>query len=143
MQVDIDEQATSRTSRKLEGMITEAIRDDLSAVYSADSESAKLFLCVVVVVMADGSILSTLSDKESVIGLVEIGLVWHLFDGDDLTVFNGGLVVKTEEVSTSLFDFITIPNRGRHCLLDRLVPRVTNEIMSRIAHGKEDLRMEV
>jgi hypothetical protein len=144
VQVDIDEGATSsRKCGKLDEVIKEAIHDDLSAVYSADSKSAKLFLCVVIVVMTDGSFLRTLSDRDGVIGLAEIGLVWRLFDADDLTVFNGGLVVKTKEVATGLFDLMIIPNRGRQCLLNRLVPRVANDIMSRIADKNDELLVEI
>jgi hypothetical protein len=143
VQVDIDERSRSKNGGKLEEGIKEAIRDDLSAVYSSDSESAKLFLCVVVVVMADGSFLRSLSDRYGVIGLAEIGLVWRLFDADDLTVFNGGLVVKTEEVATGIFDLIILPTRGRRCLLDRLVPRVANDIMSRIADENDELLVEI
>lgn len=150
VQVDIDERARSSSrilrtdNHNLEEVIQEAIRDDLSAVYSADAKSAKLFLCVVIVVMADGSFFRTLSDRDNVIGLAEIGLVWRLFDADDLSVFNGGLIVKTEEVATSLFDLMMIlPTRGRDCLLNRLVPRVANDIMSRIADANDELLVEI
>ena len=143
VQLDIDECARAGSSGGLEETIRDAIQDDLSTVYSADARSAKLILCIVVVVVADGSFLRTLSDRDGVIGLAEIGLAWRLFEADDLTVYDGGLVVQTEEVATRILDFITFTNTGRACLLNRLVPRVANDIMSRIADANEDLLVEI
>ncbi len=141
--VDFDERARFSYSRQIEHTVQEAIRDDLRAVYSANAQSAKLFLCVVVIVLADGSIMRTLIDQDGVNGLAEIGLVWRLFEADNLTVYDGGMVVQTERVASTLFDFLSLTNRGRKCLLQRLVPRVANDIVSRIADSNEDLLVEI
>lgn len=142
VQVDFDERAHSSNSGPMEQIVQDAIRDDLRTVYSADAASAKLFLCLVVVVLSDGSLYRTLTDRDGVIGLAEIGLVWRLFEADNLTVYDGGLVVQTEQVVSSIFDFLSLTNRGRECLLDRLVPRIANDVVSRIADSNEELLVE-
>lgn len=143
VQVDIDERALCDSTRELGDIVRHAIQDDLATVYSADAESAKLTLCIVIVVMADGSFYRSLTDQDAVMGLAEIGLVWRLFEADDLTVYDGGLVVQTEEVANSLLDIIFLLTRGRGCLLNRLVPRVANGIMSRIADANDELLVEI
>lgn len=143
VQVDFDESARSSHNREMEQIVQDAIRDDLKAVYSANAESAKLFLCIVIVAMSDGSLWKSLLDWEGVIGQAEIGLVWRLFEADNLTVYGGGLVVQTEQVSTSIFDFVSMTNDGKECLLNRLVPRVANDLVSRIADSNEDLLVEI
>jgi hypothetical protein len=107
------------------------------------NKSAKLFLCIVIVAMSDGSLWKSLLDWEGVIGQAEIGLVWRLFEADNLTVYGGGLIVQTEQVSTSMFDFVSMTNDGKECLLNRLVPRVANDVVSRIADSNEDLLVEI
>jgi hypothetical protein len=145
VQVDIDERARAKKAtigqRRTEESIKDAIRDDLQTVYSATAESAKLVLCIVIVLMADGSLVRALWDDDGVAGLAEVGLVWRLFEADDLRVYEGGLVVQSEDVGPSLYDFFR--NKGRRCLLDKLVPRVANDIMSRIGDSNEDLLVEI
>ena len=76
--VDIDERARAKRATpgqiRLEDSIVQAIRDDLRSVYSATEESAKLILCIVIVVMTDGSLSRTLLDGDGVVGLSEVGL---------------------------------------------------------------------
>lgn len=123
-----------------------AIQDDLRDVYSATSETAKLFLCVVIVVMSDGSLFGSMADNNQVMGLAEIGLVWRLFEADDLTVYDGGVVVKSQDIlpSIGLFDlFVPMGTRGRQFILSKLAPRVANDIMSRIADSNDELMMEI
>jgi hypothetical protein len=145
VQVDIDERARAKKAtigqRRTEESIKDAIRDDLQTVYSASAESAKLVLCIVIVLMADGSLVRALWDYDGVAGLAEVGLVWRLFEADDLRVYEGGLVVQSEDVGSSLYDFFR--NKGRRCLLDKLVPRAANEIMSQIGDSNEELLVEI
>lgn len=143
VQVDFDESARSSQNREMEQIVQDAIRDDLKAVYPADAESAKLFLCIVIVVMSDGSLWRSLLDWDGVIGQAEIGLVWRLFEADNLTVYGGGLIVQTEQVATNILDFVSMTNDGKKCLLDRLAPRVANDVVSRIADSNEDLLVEI
>lgn len=143
VQVDFDERARSSQNREMEQIVQDAIRDDLKAVYCADADSAKLFLCIVIVVMSDGSLWRSLLDWDGVIGQAEIGLVWRLFEADNLTVYGGGLVVQTEQVATNMFDFVAMTNTGKECVLNRLAPRVANDVVSRIADSNEDLLVEI
>lgn len=143
VQVDFDESVRSNHNREMEQIVQDAIRDDLKAVYCADAESAKLCLCIVIVAMSDGSLWRSLLEWDGVIGLAEIGLVWRLFEADNLTVYGGGLVVQSEQVGTNIMDFISMTNDGKECLLNRLVPRIANDVVSRIADSNEDLLVEI
>jgi hypothetical protein len=143
--VDIDERARQKNptpgQRRLEEASVHAIRDDLQSVYSATETSAKLILCIVIVVMSDGSLSRALWDSDGIAGFAEIGLVWRLFEADDLRVFEGGLAVQREDVGYTFLDLFR--NKGRVCLLNKLVPRVANDIMSRIGGSNEDLLVEI
>lgn len=112
---------------------------DLQAIYTATADSARLVLCVVVVVVADGSFYRSLLDVDGVMGLAEIGLVWRLFEADDLTVYDGGVVAQSQEGGVTDFIF---GGKGRQCLLEKLVPSVTNEIKSRIGELSEHLSVK-
>ena len=127
---------------EMEERVRTAIEDDLRAVYSATAEESKLTLLVVIAVMADGSLLRSLSDADSMLGLAEIGLMWRLFDSDDLTVYDGGVVVENEEVHQNVFDFL-FPDRDRYNLMENLVPRVANDIMCRIAESNDHFMVEI
>jgi hypothetical protein len=139
--VDIDERARNPGQRRLEDNILEDIQDDLATVYSASKDSAKLVLCIVIVVLTDGSLSRILYDSYGVAGLAEIGLVWRLFEADDLKVYEGGLVVQRQDFGYSVLDLLRF--RGRSCLLDKLVPRVANDVMSRIGGANEELLVEI
>jgi hypothetical protein len=79
-------------------------------------------------------------------GLAEIGLVWRLFEADDLTVYDGGLVVKSQDVvaSAPVFDIsVAMGIRGRDYLLNKLAPCVANDIMSHIADANDALLCEI
>jgi hypothetical protein len=141
--VDIDQKLNCG---KFEESILEALLDDLRTVYSADSQSAKFFLCVVIVNVTDGSFIQSLWDRTGVMGLAEIGLVWRLFEADDLTVYDGGLVVKSQDVvaSAPVFDIsVAMGIRGRDYLLNKLAPCVANDIMSHIADANDALLCEI
>jgi hypothetical protein len=139
--VDIDERARNPNQRELEENILEAIKDDLATVYSASNDSAKLVLCIVIVLLTDGSLSRIFWDSYGVAGLAEIGLVWRLFEADDLKVYEGGLVVQLQDFGYSVLDFFRF--QGRACLLDKLVPRVANDVMSRIGGANEELLVEI
>ena len=135
--VDIDEPARvtnpSQERRKEEQMILDSIRDDLQSVYTATAESAKVFLVIVIVLLEDGSLSNRLSDSEGVPGLVELAVAWRLFHGDDLTVYQGGLVVQSEDSSYHIQDIHQ--SRGQKCLTEILAPKIANDIMSRIGNN--------
>lgn len=122
-----------------------SIQNDLRTVFTADSGSAEFFLCVVIVCLSDGSLFCSLSQRNGVLGLTEIGCVWRLFAADDLTVYDGGLVVKSDDVSekASIFD-LSVPTgaRGRQVLLGEVCSSVADEIISRIADANDSLRCE-
>jgi hypothetical protein len=139
--VDIDERARNPGQRRLEENILEEIQDDLATVYSASKDSAKFVLCIVIVVLTDGSLSRLLWDSYGVAGLAEIGLVWRLFEADNLKVYEGGLVVQRQDFGYSVLDFFRF--QGRACLLDKLVPRVANDVMSRIGGANEALLVEI
>ena len=145
--VDFDERARGKTltstggQRRLEESVKEAIRDDLQSVYSATEASAKLILCIVIVVMNDGSLSRALLDSEHVAGFAEIGLVWRLFGADDLKVYEGGLLVQTEDFEYSFLDLFQ--STGRECLMEKLVPRVANNIATRLGESNEELFVEI
>lgn len=146
--VDIDYGSASASMKRrlnqvqLEEQIKDAIRDDLQAVYSAtNKESAKLILCIVVVLVTDGSLTRSIMDSDGVAGLAEIGLVWRLFEPDGLKVYNGGLEVQSEDFGYHLAELFV--NRGQQCLFDKLVPRVANSIMSRIGESNTTMLVEI
>jgi hypothetical protein len=139
--VDIDERARNPGQRPLEENILEAIKDDLSTVYSASKDSAKLVLCIVIVVLTDGSLSRIFWDSDGVAGLAEIGLTWRLFEAEDLKVYEGGLLVQRQDFGYSVLDFFRF--QGRALLLDKLVPRVANDVMSRIGGANEELLVEI
>ena len=80
------------------------ICDNLQEVYSASEESATLVLCIVIVVMTDGSLSRSIWDYDGVAGLAKIGLVWRLFQANDLRVLEGAPVVPSEDVGYKVFD---------------------------------------
>ena len=145
--MDFDERARGKTltstggQRRLEESVKEAIRDDLQSVYYATEASAKLILCIVIVVMNDGSLSRALLDSEHVAGFAEIGLVWRLFGADDLKVYEGGLLVQTEDFEYSFLDLFQ--STGRECLMEKLVPRVANNIATRLGESNEELFVEI
>jgi hypothetical protein len=139
---DMDERARGKSkSRKLEESVQTAITEDLRMVYSASAQDAKFILATVIVLFTDGSLSRTLWDSEGVAGLAEIGLVWRLFEADNLKVYGGGLVVKKKDVGYGIWDVFA--NKGQACLLESLVPRVANGIMSRIGDSNSDLLVEI
>ena len=75
------------------------------------------------------------------LGCLRLGFVWRLFEADDLRVYEGGLVVQSEDVGFTFLDLFR--NQGRSCLLDKLVPKVATDIMSRIGDSNEQLLVEI
>ena len=144
VRVDIDQKLDCG---KFGEIISSAIQNDLSAIYTADSQSAKFVLCVVIVAMTDGSLFRSLSAKDGVMGLAELGVVWRLFEADDLTLYDGGLVVKSHDVvrwTTKIIDLSDpLGIRGRQFLLNKLAPAVANDIMSRIEDTNDSLLCEI
>lgn len=140
---DIDDRARGKSkSRQLEeSSIQTAITEDLRMVYSASAQDAKYILATVIVLLTDGSLSQTFWDPESVAGLAEIGLVWRLFEADNLKVYGGGLVVQRKDSGYGIWDVFA--NKGQACLLETLVPRVANGIMSRIGDSNSDLLVEI
>jgi hypothetical protein len=145
--VDIDDRVRAKANsaqHKMEDVIVAAIRDDLKTVYSATSQDeAELVLCIVVVVLTDGSMTRSYwhDSKYGIAGLAEIGLVWQLFEADTLKVFGGGLITQREDYGFGLLDFFQ--NRGEQCLVDKLAPRVANAVMSRIGGSNQELLVEI
>jgi hypothetical protein len=144
VKIDVDPKLESG---KFGETIRAIVQEDLESVYSADARSAKLSLCIVIVALSDGAFLRSLKTSDGVMGLAEMGVVWWLFDPDDLTVHNGGVVVKSQDVatmSTGPLDFLVpVGRRGRTHLMDTMAPCVANDIMLRIAESRVALRCEV
>ena len=144
VRVDIDQKLDCG---KFGEIILSAIQQELSAVYSADLQSAKFVLCAVIVAMTDGSLFRSLSARHGVMGLTELGLVWRLFEADNLTVYDGGVVVKSHDMagsSTKIMQFFDpLGIRGRRLLLNKMAPAVANDIMSRIADADDSLLCEI
>lgn len=140
---DMDERARGKSkSRQLqEESVQTAITEDLRMIYSASAQDAKFILATVIVLLTDGSLSHTFWDTENVAGLAEIGLVWRLFEADNLKVYGGGLIVQRKDFGCSIWDVFA--NKGQDCLLETLVPRVANGIMSRIGDSNSDLLVEI
>ena len=128
--VDIDDECVTNRAptehRCLQHSIQAAMTDDLASVYSAPTlESAQLVLCIVIVLLSDGSIIreKNKTNREStkdgqgqqtaeglireekcyyydgIRGIAELGLTWQLYDADTLDVYCGGLISQREEFS--------------------------------------------
>lgn len=123
--------------------VLKAVRDDLEGVYTATAEEAKVMLCVVIVVASDGSMSRAITDKNSVMGLAEIGFAYRLFDADDLTLFDGGIVAKRHEISRKLKDYNWSENEGLDILMKKLIPQAGNDLVSRMGHVNNELLVEI
>jgi hypothetical protein len=126
---------------EFEETVRDGILDDLTSVYTATPETAKLVLCVVISTLSDGTLEHTFWSGGRV-GLTEIALQWLLFDADDLTVYKSGRSVQKKDLGFGHLELTD--TEGGHYLATTLAPRAANHIMRQVGQGvNQDLLFEV
>ncbi|MGK3742100.1 MAG: hypothetical protein ACI8RD_004455 [Bacillariaceae sp.] len=125
---------------EFEETVRDGILDDLTSVYTATPETAKLVLCVIISVLSDGSLEHTFWSGGRT-GLTEISLQWMLFDADDLTVYKSGITVQKKDLGFGHLELTD--TEGGHYLATTLAPRAANHIMRQVGQGvNQDLLVE-
>ena len=125
---------------EFEETVRDGILDDLTSVYTATPETAKLVLCVVISILSDGTLEHTFWSGGRV-GLTEIALQWLLFDADDLTVYKNGRTVQKKDLGFGHLELTD--TEGGHYLATTLAPRAANHIMRQVGQGvNQDLLVE-
>jgi hypothetical protein len=125
---------------EFEETVRNGILDDLTSVYTATPETAKLVLCVVISILSDGTLEHTFWSGGRV-GLTEIALQWLLFDADDLTVYKSGRTVQKKDLGFGHLELTD--TEGGHYLATTLAPRAANHIMRQVGQGvNENLLVE-
>ena len=154
--VDVKLDKRVQSSSYVGKKVQKALQEELRTSYCCLKDDNPCFvLKVEIVLVADGTLSQSMLDGDSVVGLTELGCIWSLrksaatsarkpkaesFDDKDQKgpkdhsyhFFEGGLVAEYEDVGYGFTDILFGNNKGEQCLLETLVPRLANAIVSKI-----------